>query len=59
MNMMQINPLEKYTNNYNSNEFIKKAFSLNTSNTSFKGGKKFSKNNEKQIINLEDIFLEI
>ena len=58
--IMQINPLERYSNNFNSKEFVfKQPFSLNTS-FYYKKNKNnlFSKNNdtkEKQIINLEDI----
>ena len=58
--MMQFNPLETYSNNFNSKEFVfKQPFSLNTS-FYYKKNKNnlFSKNNEtkeKQIINLEDI----
>ena len=58
--MMQINPLERYSNNYNSKEFVfKQPFSLNASFYCKKNKNNlFSKNKEtkqKQIINLEDI----
>ena len=58
--MIQFNPLESYSNNYNSKEFIfKQPFSLNTS-FYYKNKKSqfFSSNTEpkeKQIINLEDV----